>query len=202
MTTTPAGTNGALAPFERFMATVRRACGTPEGRVILRQALTDNLENPWQLYTVLLPAGGIPIRDDTPEHLRQQAEHPFLLAAVLYAVHDAPNPRRTDNRPLTIPTPKPAQTWENIGWSLARATHTGMRRETATGALSHLCALEYDDLIRELPATISMLRSGGAPVRWAVLARDLTRYQRWPADVRIDWARSYTTPATSKENTK
>ncbi|MEU9126092.1 type I-E CRISPR-associated protein Cse2/CasB [Streptomyces sp. NPDC048506] len=198
----PANGNGnGLAVHERFMATVRRACNTPEGRAVLRQGLVDGLEDPWQMYVHLMPAGGIPIRDDIPEHALRRAEEPFLLIASLYAVHDAPSPRAGD-KPLTERIAKPAKPWENLGWSLAHAARAGMRRETATGLLSHLCELDYPALITELPSTVSLLRSNNVPIRWPVLLRDLTRYQRWAADVRIDWARAYTNPANAapKEN--
>ncbi|MFF0837645.1 MULTISPECIES: type I-E CRISPR-associated protein Cse2/CasB [unclassified Streptomyces] len=196
----PANGNG-LATYERFMKTVRRACATPEGRATLRQGLADNLENPWPMYVHLVPAGGIPVREDTSHHVLREAERPFLLVAALWAVHDAPNPRAGD-KPLTVKEPAPANPWENLGWSLARAARAGMRRETATGLLSYLCELDYDALMAELPSTISLLRSSSVPVKWPVLLRDSIRYQRWAPDVRIDWARSYTTPASSKETSK
>ncbi|MGV9907062.1 type I-E CRISPR-associated protein Cse2/CasB [Streptomyces sp. NPDC003388] len=196
----PANGNG-LATYERFMKTVRRACATPEGRATLRQGLADNLENPWPMYVHLVPAGGIPVREDTSHHVLREAERPFLLVAALWAVHDAPNPRAGD-KPLTVKEPAPAKPWENLGWSLARAARAGMRRETATGLLSYLCELDYDALMAELPSTISLLRSSSVPVKWPVLLRDSIRYQRWAPDVRIDWARSYTTPASSKETSK
>ncbi|MCX5535179.1 type I-E CRISPR-associated protein Cse2/CasB [Streptomyces sp. NBC_00006] len=193
---------GSLALYERFMGTVRRACATPEGRTALTQGLVDGLDNPWQLYLHLMPAGGIPVREDTPDPQRRRAEQPFLLVACLYAVHDAPNPKRIDNTPRTIPAPRPAAPWENLGWSLARAVRAGMRRETATGLLTHVCDLDYDALVLELGSTTGLLRSQNVPVRWPVLVRDLARYQRWPQDVRIDWARAYTTPASARENAK
>ncbi|UFR07101.1 type I-E CRISPR-associated protein Cse2/CasB [Streptomyces sp. Go40/10] len=202
MTTESPPSNGnGLATYERFMKTVRRACATPEGRATLRQGLADNLENPWPMYVHLVPAGGIPVREDTSHHVLRQAERPFLLVAALWAVHDAPNPRAGD-KPLTVKEPAPAKPWENLGWSLARAARAGMRRETATGLLSYLCELDYDALMAELPSTISLLRSSSVPVKWPVLLRDSIRYQRWAPDVRIDWARSYTTPAGSKETSK
>ncbi|MGW1466617.1 type I-E CRISPR-associated protein Cse2/CasB [Streptomyces sp. NPDC002308] len=201
MTTESPPDGNGLATYERFMATVRRACASPEGRATLRQGLADNLENPWPLYMHLMPAGGIPVRKDTPPHAQRQAELPFLMTAALYAVHDAPNPRAGD-KPLAVRQPVPAKQWENLGWSLARAAGTGMRRETATGLLSHLCELDHDALIAELPATISLLRSNRVPVKWPVLLRDLIRYQRWAPDVRIDWARAYTMPVRPKETSK
>lgn len=197
-TESPLASANGLGVYERFMSTVRRACATPEGRATLRQGLTDNLDNPWPMYVHLMPAGGIPVHEDTPRHLLRRAEHPYLLVAALYAVHDAPNPRAGD-KPLTAKEPAAAKPWENLGWSLARATHTGMRREVATGLLSHLCELDYDTLMTELPSTVSLLRSSNVPVKWPVLLRDSIRYQRWAPDVRIDWARSYTIPPGSKE---
>jgi CRISPR type I-E-associated protein CasB/Cse2 len=146
----------------------------------------------------LLPAGGIPAYAPTRE-----AELPYLLVACMYAVHDAPNPRTAKSNPS--PAAKPAEVWQNLGWSYARAARTGaMRRENAADALSHLAELGSEDLYRELPGTISLLRSQKIPVKWPVLLRDLTRWPKWADDVRVEWARAFHTPTirTAEEETK
>ncbi|MFE0104544.1 type I-E CRISPR-associated protein Cse2/CasB [Streptomyces sp. NPDC059009] len=186
-----------LEPFDRFLRTVHTACSSPGGRAALRQGLADEVSAPWQLYMHLLPAGGIPAYAPTRE-----AEFPYLLIACLYAVHDAPNPRtRKENPP---PSPKPADRRQNLGWSYARAAATGvMRPSNAADALTHLAQLGVEDLYRELPGAVSLLRSHQVPVQWPVLLRDLTRWPRWAEDVRIEWARAFHTPAvpgTAKES--
>ncbi|MGW3361031.1 type I-E CRISPR-associated protein Cse2/CasB [Streptomyces bungoensis] len=193
-----AAVKNPLEPYERYLRTVRAACATPGGRAALRNGLADELDNPWQLYMHLLPAGGIPAYAATRE-----AERPYLLVACLYAVHDAPNPRTAQTSPP--PAVKPAEVWQNLGWSYARAALAGgMRRESAAGALSHLAELGDEDLYRELPGAISLLRSQQIPVKWPVLLRDLTRWPKWADDVRVEWARSFHTPSTrsAEENSK
>ncbi|MFG2378941.1 type I-E CRISPR-associated protein Cse2/CasB [Streptomyces sp. NPDC048504] len=190
-----AGRKGPLESFERFMRTVRAACATPGGRAALRNGLADELASPWQLYMHLLPAGGIPAYAST-----RDAEVPYLLVACLYAVHDAPNPRTAKTNPT--PRAKPAEVWQNLGWSYACAVNTGvMRRANAADALSHLAELGRDDLVRELPGAISLLRSQRITVKWPVLLRDLTRWPKWADDVRIEWARAFYTPAARTTRT-
>lgn len=195
----PAGavTPNPLDRYEKFLRTVRKACSTPGGRAALRQGLADELASPWQLYMHLLPAGGIPAHTATRE-----AERPYLLVACLYAVHDAPNPATVKTNPP--PPPKPADKHKNLGWSYARAAATGaMRQQNAADALSYLAQLDTEDLYRDLPGAISLLRAQRVPVHWPVLLRDLTRWPSWADDVRIDWARAFHTPARStEENTK
>ncbi|QYX79028.1 type I-E CRISPR-associated protein Cse2/CasB [Streptomyces akebiae] len=194
----PSVKKNPLESFERFMRTVRSACATPGGRAALRDGLAEELSSPWRLYMHLLPAGGIPSYAPTRE-----AELPYLLVACLYAVHDAPNPRTAKSNPP--PAVKPAEMWQNLGWSYARAARTGaMRRENAADALSHLAELGGEDLYRELPGAISLLRSQQIPVKWPVLLRDLTRWPKWADDVRVEWARAFHTPTirTAEEKTK
>ncbi|MET9294186.1 type I-E CRISPR-associated protein Cse2/CasB [Streptomyces sp. NPDC003077] len=181
-----------LAPYERFLRTVRKACDSPGGRAALRQGLADELASPWRLYMHLLPHGTIPASPATRE-----TEYPYLLVACLYAVHDAPNPRTPAAR---TPSPKPADRRHNLGWSYARAAAThAMRARNAADALSHLAQLDADDLYRELPGAVSLLRSHGVPVRWPVLLRDLTRWPTRAEYVRIEWARAFHAPAPMSE---
>ncbi|MER7468780.1 type I-E CRISPR-associated protein Cse2/CasB [Streptomyces sp. NPDC097981] len=181
--------------YERFMGTVRMACATPGGRADLRQGLADGLSSPWQMYVHLLPAGGIPARSQTRE-----AEFPFLLVASLYAVHDAPNPRTERTNPQ--PAPKRADRRKNLGWSYARAASIGAtRQKAAAGALSQIAQLDLEDLYRDLPGAVSLLRSQRVPVQWPVLLRDLTRWSQWAEDVRIEWARAFYAPAPTSVRT-
>ncbi|MGW7029183.1 type I-E CRISPR-associated protein Cse2/CasB [Streptomyces xanthophaeus] len=185
----PGEVSGPPDRFEQFMRTVRRACATPGGRADLRQGLADGLCSPWQMYVHLLPAGGIPARSESRE-----AEFPFLLVASLYAVHDAPNPRTVRTSPP--PAPQRADRRKNLGWSYARAVSGGaMEQKAAAGALSYVAQLDLEDLYRELPGAVSLLRSQRVSVQWPVLLRDLTRWPRWADDVRIEWARSFYAPA-------
>lgn len=190
----PAADGRPLERYERFMRTVRAACATPRGRAVLQQALADEFESTWQMYTVLLPAGGIPsFRAD------RDAEHPFLLVAALYALHDAPNPRMTPRQPAA--TPQPADARKNLGWSYARAVASGaMRAQIAADHVSALAMLDLDALYRQLPGAISLLRSQKIPVHWPVLLRDLTRWPQWADDVRIEWVRAFHAPTTAALN--
>lgn len=191
----PGQASGPLDRYERFMKTVRTACATPGGRADLRQGLADGLSSPWQLYMHLLPAGGIPAHAQTRE-----GEFPYLLVASLYAVHDAPNPRTAQTEPP--PVPKRADRRKNLGWSYARAAAVGaMRQKNAADALSYLAQLELDDLYRDLPGAVSLLRAQRVPVQWPVLLRDLTRWPQWSDDVRIEWARAFYAPAAASAST-
>ncbi len=177
--------------FEEFMATVRKACATPEGRAVLRDALADDIASPWRMYMHLLPAGRIPsYRAD------QEAERPFLLIAAMYAATDAPNPRTAKHRPR----PRLVDGRKNLGWSFARAVELqAIPRKTAASHLSALAEQEAEGLRTDLPGTVSLLRSRQVPVQWPVLLRDLTRWPRWADDVRIEWVRSFHAPTTWTE---
>ncbi|WP_392900688.1 type I-E CRISPR-associated protein Cse2/CasB [Streptomyces sp. LN699] len=191
----PGQASGPPDRYEQFMRTVRKACATPGGRAELRQGLADGLVSPWQMYVHLLPAGGIPAHSPTRE-----AEFPFLLVASLYAVHDAPNPRTARTNPQ--PVPPRADRRKNMGWSYARAASGGAMKQKAAGdALSYLAQLDLEDLYRDLPGAISLLRSQRVSVHWPVLLRDLTRWPRWAEDVRIEWARSFYAPAPASVRT-
>ncbi|QIY53488.1 hypothetical protein HEP86_01970 [Streptomyces sp. RPA4-5] len=213
--TTPTPANGSgLGRYTAFMNHVRRLCTTPEGRVDLRTGLLNGIGEHhadttsehghgdlWRMYMRITTGNyTIPIPDQTPPARRRTAEEPYLLAATLYATYDAPNPKRTDT-PAPLKREPDAQPWQNLGWTLRTAT--ALRPDTARGILTSLCECDYTDLLTELPATVSLLRSGGATIRYPVLIRDVVRWQRWPDDVRIEWARSYTTKQNgNKENTK
>lgn len=208
--TTASGTPTPFTRYEKFLETVREACGTPVGRATLQQGLADLAEavtagsqgSTWRLYTVLLPHGPIPAWRQ-----ERDAEYPFLLIACLYALHDAPNPRTTTARRRKPPATDGRC---NLGWSYARAT--AMKIQTAPRARDELLALatlDLDGLYQQLPGAIARLRSRAVPVAWPVLLRDLVRWGRFADDVRIDWFRSLTAPApvhtdstTTKENNR
>ncbi|MEU8543234.1 type I-E CRISPR-associated protein Cse2/CasB [Streptomyces sp. NPDC048717] len=190
-TTTPETRQRAC---ELFMHVVRRACSTPAGRSDLRRGLNivlADLEHPtgdagesrWPLYTHLMAAGYQP-------PATANAELPKLLVAALYATHDAPNPR-TFETTGTAPE-APFKPWHNLGWSFATACHRGvMTRDNATGTLGYLAELDQTTLQREIPAVVERLRSAKVRIIWPLLLKDLLRWPHQPAQVRLDWARSF-----------
>ncbi|MET8751350.1 type I-E CRISPR-associated protein Cse2/CasB [Streptomyces sp. NPDC004667] len=177
-----------------FMSVVRRACSTPAGRSDLRRGLNivlADLEHPtgdagqsrWPLYSHLMAAGYQPPG-------AAAAELPLLLVAALYATHDAPNPRTVESS--GPPPAAPFKPWHNLGWSYAAACHRGvMTRDNATGALGYLAELDQTTLMRELPAVVARLRSSRVRIVWPLLLADLLRWPLKPAQVRLDWARSF-----------
>lgn len=182
-----------LQRCEEYLATIREACSSSGGRADLRNALADNFTSRWPLYQRLYPAGGIPAAQNL------DAEFPFLLIAALYAEHDAPNPRMGGaKRAVKV---RPADPTSNLGWSYARAVdRKAMRKQNAADALSALAQLDTAGLHRDLPAVVSELRSASVPVDWAVLLWDVTRWPKHADQVRLDWARAFYRPTTSKES--
>ncbi|GAA3857778.1 type I-E CRISPR-associated protein Cse2/CasB [Streptomyces sedi] len=182
--TSPNNARNHLERYEEFMATVRAACATPEGRVAIRQGLTDNFADPWRMHMHLLAHGAIP----TAQH--RDAEYPFLLVAALWATHDAPNPRMNSRWPA--PEPPPANPGHNLGWSLARAERAGVfTRQSATGQLTSLSMRDAPGLYQAIPGLVALLRDNNIPISWPVLLSDLTRWERWGDEVRVRWARQY-----------
>ncbi|MFE5913484.1 type I-E CRISPR-associated protein Cse2/CasB [Streptomyces wedmorensis] len=193
-TTTPAVDSGQEPGRSSFMRVVRTACASPAGRADLRRGLNivlADLEHPtgesgesrWPLYNHLMASGYRP-------PATAAAEIPHLLVAALYAIHDAPNPRTAET---SAPPPyAPFKPWHNLGWSFATVCHRGvMTRDNAAGALGYLAELDQTTLMREIPPVVGRLRSAQVRIAWPLLLADFLRWPQHPAQVRLDWARSF-----------
>ncbi|MFJ1936584.1 type I-E CRISPR-associated protein Cse2/CasB [Kitasatospora sp. NPDC088160] len=169
--------------YDTYLAVVRKACASPAGRNALRDGLPDDFRNPWPMYRHLRCHGTIPCPPD------RDSELPFLLIAALYAAHDAPNPTTTAHAEIR---PRPSMPWRNLGWSYRAAVSRGtVTARRAEDDLNSLTQLTLPGLYQALPRVVGQLRSQGASVEWAVLLKDLTRWQRHRADVCTAWARAF-----------
>ncbi|MER6605797.1 type I-E CRISPR-associated protein Cse2/CasB [Streptomyces sp. NPDC000927] len=178
---------------DRFMATVRRACATSQGRAELSQGLNiviQSLEHPesdaeasrWNMYSHLVPNGGIPGKTT-------KGELPYLLIAALYARHDAPNPKMPPKGNGDGPH---YETWQSLGWSYNQAvSRRAMTSKAAEAALSRICGLDQNLMMQELPHCISELRSHGVPVVWECLLRDILLWPNYADTVRRNWAKGF-----------
>lgn len=89
----------------------------------------------------------------------------------------------TDRRPPKRP---------NLGVTLGTAVAKGVRDENSTtGRLHLLCRQRTDGLHRALLRVVMHLRSDRIPIDWAVLLRDLARWERERDLVAKEWVQGY-----------
>ncbi|MFB7669045.1 type I-E CRISPR-associated protein Cse2/CasB [Kitasatospora sp. NPDC056138] len=183
MTTTTPRAPARVNRYDTYLAVVRKACASPAGRAALRDGLPDDFRNPWPMYRHLLRHGTIPCPPD------RDSELPFLLVAALYAAHDAPNPSTTVQ---AVFRPRSSRPWRNLGWSYRAAVRRGtVTAGRAEDDLNSIVQLTLPGLYRALPRVVGQLRSQDVSVEWAVLLKDLTRWQRHRAEVCTGWARAF-----------
>jgi CRISPR system Cascade subunit CasB len=150
-------------------------------------------EAPVSVHRIVVPL----LPKDPPD----AAERAYYAVAALIAAQ----PRQARDQPATGSTPddlpdgvvpdgspseaaagKPRQ---NLGYSLARAAHEGVRN--LEGRLQLLARQDADGIYRHLPRLILQLRAEQVRVDWGALIRDLTRWEHNPRLVAKEWVQEF-----------
>jgi CRISPR system Cascade subunit CasB len=159
------------------LARLRRGTGKPVGTVgdILEYTMAAQFAPPG--------CGDDPTAAETAAH----------IALTLYATHQQAQSHRMHQRGYGV-----GRSIRRLLDLRAEQTHPIQRRFQALGA-----AQDVDELARHLRGMVQLLRSGGVPLDYGLLADELLTWQRrgGPSRIRLRWGRDFyrTAPAARQQ---
>jgi len=180
-----------LESADGLVREVRRLIASPAERAALRHSLGRRPDAvSLDVHRIVVP------------HLPQ--EHPDLAAErAFYAVPAYMATQSRDARDEEAAAGNGGARRQNLGDSLARAVHDkGLNEKSIEPRLQLLARQDLEGMYRQLPRLILYLRGKQVRIDWAILIRDLTRWDRYPRQVAKEWMQSYhrTSDRLTREN--